>query len=118
MDRPFVFVIMSFGAEFGDVYELGIRPACEAAGVDCQRVDEQFFLESILERIYGQIERADIVIAELTGAFIRAAELIRYDLGLCACPPMPGDPRHKKLLIRNERKSLRGRAAEAQRLGG
>jgi nucleoside 2-deoxyribosyltransferase len=67
MKRPFVFVIMSFASEFGDVYELGIKPACEGAGADCARVDEQIFLESILERIYGEIERADIVVAEMTG---------------------------------------------------
>jgi len=67
MNRPFVFVVMSFAPEFGDVYELGIKPACEAAGADCARVDEQIYLESILERIYGQIERADVVVAEMTG---------------------------------------------------
>jgi len=67
MSKPFVFVVMSFAAEFADVYELGIKPACEAAGADCARVDEQIFLESILHRIYGEIERADIVIAEMTG---------------------------------------------------
>jgi len=67
MKRPFVFVIMSFASEFSDVYELGIKPACAGAGADCARVDEQIFLESILERIYGEIERADIVVAEMTG---------------------------------------------------
>src|SRR5690242_9642806 len=67
MNRPFVFVVMSFAQEFADIYELGIRPACESVGADCARVDEQIFLESILERIYGQIESADIVVAEMTG---------------------------------------------------
>jgi len=67
MTRPFVFVIMSFASEFADVYELGIKPACKDVDADCERVDEQIFLESILERIYGEIERADIVVAELTG---------------------------------------------------
>ena len=63
----FVFVVMPFAPEFGDVYELGIRPACEASGTVCERVDEQIFLESILDQIYKQIERADIVVAEMTG---------------------------------------------------
>lgn len=66
-EKPFVFVVMPFAPEWGDVYELGIRPACEAAGAHCSRVDEQIFLESILERIYVQIERADMVVAEMTG---------------------------------------------------
>jgi hypothetical protein len=67
MKPPFAFVVMSFAPEFNDVYELGIRPACEGIGAQCARVDEQIFLESILERIYAQIESADIVIAEMTG---------------------------------------------------
>jgi len=50
-----------------DLYNLGIKAACEEAGADCARVDEQFFLERILDRIYGQIERADLIIAEMTG---------------------------------------------------
>lgn len=67
MTKRFVFVVMSFAREFDDVYELGIKPACEEVGLDCARVDEQIFLESILHRIYREIERADIVIAEMTG---------------------------------------------------
>jgi len=66
-DKPFVFVIMPFDDEWSDVYNLGIKPACAAAGAKCERVDEQMFLENILERIYGQIERADIIVAEMTG---------------------------------------------------
>lgn len=64
--RAFVFVIMPFDKSFNDTYELGIKSACIAAGVDCERVDEQMFLENILERIYNQISRADIVVAEMT----------------------------------------------------
>lgn len=28
MPKPFVFVVMPFGSEFNDVYELGIKAAC------------------------------------------------------------------------------------------
>lgn len=65
--RPFVFVIMPFHEDFRDAYEFGIKPACVDAGAECERVDEQIFLQNILERIYGQIRKADIVIAEMTG---------------------------------------------------
>jgi hypothetical protein len=65
--RPFVFTLMPFDAEFEDVYRLGIRPACEAAGAYCERVDDQIFQESILQRIYNQIAKADLVIADMTG---------------------------------------------------
>jgi hypothetical protein len=65
--KPFVFVVMPFSPVWNDAYELGIKPACEAAGAECARVDEQIFLETILDRIYAQIERADLIIAEMTG---------------------------------------------------
>ena len=41
--RPFVFVIMPFSSEWNDAYELGIQPACVAAGAECARIDEQIF---------------------------------------------------------------------------
>jgi hypothetical protein len=63
----FVFVVMPFSEKFKDIYEVGIRPACEDAGAKCERVDEQMFLENILSRIYGQIAEADIIVSEVTG---------------------------------------------------
>ena len=45
---------------------MGVKPACEAAGAIAARVDEQIFLESILDRIYSEIERADLIVAEMT----------------------------------------------------
>ena len=65
--KPFVFVLMPFKDEFNDTYQLGIRAACEAAGAYCERVDEQVFDGSILQRIYNQIDKADIVIADMSG---------------------------------------------------
>ena len=65
-ERPFVFVIMPFDTSWADHYEFGIKPACEAAGATCARTDEQIFLASILERIYGEIERADLIVAEMS----------------------------------------------------
>jgi hypothetical protein len=63
----FAFVLMPFSKNFADVYECGIRDACVDAGVRCERVDEQRFDETILDRICGQIQAADIIIAEMTG---------------------------------------------------
>ncbi len=65
--KPFVFVLMPFSDDFADPYEVAIKPACEAAGARCERVDEQIFVEHILERVYGQIAAADVVVAEMTG---------------------------------------------------
>jgi hypothetical protein len=58
---------MPFAEEWRDMYERGIRPACASAGFACARVDDQIFAENILLRIYAELERADIVIAEMSG---------------------------------------------------
>lgn len=65
--KPFVFVAMPFDPSFDDLYHLGIKPACEKAGAVAERVDEQIFQESILQRIYSQIAKADVVVADVTG---------------------------------------------------
>lgn len=65
--KPFCFVVMPFAGEFDDIYQFGIKGACEDAGVYCERVDEQIFTESMLERIFNQISRADLIVADMTG---------------------------------------------------
>lgn len=57
---------MPFKEEFDDIYNLGILPACKGAGAYCERVDKQIFLESIVERVYNQIAKADIVVADMS----------------------------------------------------
>lgn len=64
--KPFAFVLMPFSRSFDDAYRLAIKPACDAAGAYAERVDEQIFTGSILERIYNQISKADLVVADLT----------------------------------------------------
>lgn len=66
--KKFCFVLMPFAKEFNDVYNLGIEPACKAAGAYCERLDKQIFTEPMLERIYNQISKADLVIADMTTA--------------------------------------------------
>jgi hypothetical protein len=58
---------MPFDPDFNDIYKIGIKETCEDAGAFCERVDEQTFPERILDRIYNQISKADIVIADMTG---------------------------------------------------
>ncbi|MEI7851186.1 MAG: nucleoside 2-deoxyribosyltransferase [Schlesneria sp.] len=65
--KPFVFVLMPFSADFHDVYQLGIKAAAETSGTYCERVDEQNFDGTILQRIYNQISTADIVVADMSG---------------------------------------------------
>lgn len=65
--KPYVFVLMPFDDAFDDIYKFGIKAACEEAGAYCERVDEQIFVENILDRVYNQIAKADIIVAEMTG---------------------------------------------------
>ena len=64
--KPFVFVLMPFTKDFDDIYKLGIKDCCNQVGFIAERVDEQIYSESILERIYRQIKVCDIVIADMT----------------------------------------------------
>ena len=66
-ERIFAFVLMPFTKDFDDIYQFGIKEAATTLGVIAERVDEQKFKESILERIYRQIEVADIIIADMSG---------------------------------------------------
>lgn len=65
--KPFAFVLMPFSAGFSDIYKFGIKQVAEENGIVAERVDEQHFSETILERVYRQIENSDFVIAEMTG---------------------------------------------------
>src|SRR5215211_5788209 len=67
IQSPFAFVLMPFSSEFDAVYQRGIKRACDEAGVECERVDEQYFTQSIVERVYEQIARADLIIADMSG---------------------------------------------------
>lgn len=66
-NAPFIFVLMPFDPSFDDIYKLGIKACCMELGSYCERVDEQIFEENILDRIYNQINKADIIIADMTG---------------------------------------------------
>lgn len=65
--KPFVFVLMPFTHGFDDIYSLGIKAACGEAGAYAERVDEQIFTESILQRVFNQISKADLIVSDMTG---------------------------------------------------
>jgi hypothetical protein len=65
--KPFAFVLMPFDDEFEDIYKLGIKSVANESGVIAERVDEQSFSDTILDRIYKQIDAADFIIADMTG---------------------------------------------------
>jgi nucleoside 2-deoxyribosyltransferase len=65
--KPFVFVLMPFDEKFDDIYDLGIKGAAEEAGAYVERTDKEIFKEGILDRIFNQINKADVIVADLTG---------------------------------------------------
>lgn len=67
LPKPFIFVLMPFDARFDDIYKFGIKGAADDVGAYAERVDEQIFTEGILDRIFNQINKADIIVADMTG---------------------------------------------------
>jgi hypothetical protein len=65
--KPFVFVLMPFAPAFNDIYEYGIKGGVQDAGAYAERIDEQMFVEGMLDRIFAQIIKADVVVADMTG---------------------------------------------------
>lgn len=66
MNNYFAFVIMPFKKENDDKYQMVIKEAAKEVGIKAERLDEQLFREGMIERIYKQIEIADIIIADLS----------------------------------------------------
>ncbi len=65
--KLYVFVLMPFAKEFDDVYQLGIKAACEELDMYCERIDETHMLGPIYDKIVTSISKADVIVADLTG---------------------------------------------------
>jgi hypothetical protein len=65
--KPFVFVLMPFDSIFDDIYKFGIKGAASDVGAYAERLDEQIFTEGMLDRIFNQISKADVIVADMTG---------------------------------------------------
>jgi len=57
---------MPFGEQFDDIYELGIKPVIKGIGFICERADEIQHNRGILEIVYDRINKAHIVIGDMT----------------------------------------------------
>src|SRR2546423_14242065 len=64
--KPFVFVLMPFKEEFKNIYTFGIKGAADDVGAYAERIDDQLFTEGILDRIFNQINKADVIVADMT----------------------------------------------------
>jgi len=66
INEVFAFVLMPFDKDFDDIYKMGIKETATTLDIKAERVDEQIYKEGMLERIYRQIEVADIIIADMS----------------------------------------------------
>ena len=64
--KPNCFVIMPFAPEFDDVYKI-IREMVEAHSFECIRAEERYLIGTIMDDVNDQIEKADLIVADLTG---------------------------------------------------
>jgi len=65
--KPFIFILMPFDKKFLDIYVYGIKGAAEDAGAYAERIDMMIFNEGILDRLFNQINKADVIVADMTG---------------------------------------------------
>lgn len=109
IDPELCFIIMPFGSdELNDVYEYFMKPSLENnCKLRCQRGDDVFGSNVVMEDIRKSIERARIIIADLTGRNpnvfyeVGIAHTLNKDV-LLLCQTMsdvPFDLRHRRVLV-------------------
>lgn len=79
------FVMMPFGAWFDRYYAEIYVPAIKEAGFEPVRADELFTTGSVVEQIWEQIEKAKLLLADLTGKNAN----VFYELGLAHAARKP-----------------------------
>ena len=77
-DRSLAFVLMPFEEEFDPVYESFMKPSLEDGGFDVDRADDIESQRNILRDVLEQIERSDLIVADLTSGNPN----VFYELGL------------------------------------
>lgn len=102
------FIIMPFGSDELDVvYDYYVRPELEAKGIRCQRGDDIFGSNIIMDDITQSIRRAAVVLADLT----TRSPNVFYEVGIAhaldrpvallaqSIDDVPFDLRHRRVLI-------------------
>jgi len=79
------FVMMPFGAWFDRYYQEIYVPAIKEAGFEPVRADELFTTGSVVEQIWEQIEKAKLLLADLSGKNPN----VFYELGLAHAAKKP-----------------------------
>ncbi len=101
------FVMMPFGHWFDTYYKELFAPAIKDAGMEPLRADELFSTGTVIEQIWEQIQKAKILLADLTGKNAN----VFYELGLAhaahkpvvftsgSLDDVPFDLRHLRVII-------------------
>lgn len=109
IDPGLCFVVMPFGPEeLTDVYEYFVKPSVELnCNLRCERGDDVFGSNSIMDDIRHSIERARVVVADLTGRNPN----VFYEVGIAhtlnkqvlllaqSMSDVPFDLRHRRVLV-------------------
>jgi len=64
--KPKAFVVMQFSEEYNELYNQVIKPVCEDFGLECERADDYYTTNMIIEDIVSSITSASVIIAEIT----------------------------------------------------
>jgi len=67
IDESLCFVAMWFDKEVKEVFSQAIQPACNNAGYDARKIDDEQFNNGIVDEIVAAIRRSKFIVADLTG---------------------------------------------------
>ncbi len=79
IEDKFCFVIMPFDRKLDDLYYKRVKPIVEEVGYSCKRADQNIDSTPIMFEIFEDILKAQVIIADLTGANPN----VFYELGIC-----------------------------------
>ncbi len=79
LDEKLCFMLMPFKEPFTGIYEKLIKPAVEAEGFHVTKSNDIFSTSSVIEDIWENINKASLIIAEITGNNPN----VMYELGIC-----------------------------------
>ncbi|WP_454735411.1 nucleoside 2-deoxyribosyltransferase [Cupriavidus necator] len=105
----FAFVVMPFDKKYADLYKFGIKETAEKLSIRAERLDEQIYQEGMLERIYRQIEQADIIIADMSDKNANVFYEVGYAhakgkhciLLTTSADEIPFDLKHRRHIVHN-----------------
>ena len=64
--RRIAFVLLPSGSGAEERFQNAIKPACEAASLNCRRVQDSPSHGELLQEIYRELDHADVIIADLS----------------------------------------------------